>query len=69
MPDAMLSSWLRAAELRRAAARYCGKLTRVFSSSTSRPAELMVSFSRFFSRRASLRWSIVSQREFLVLAS
>jgi hypothetical protein len=39
----------------RESAVYWGRFTLVFNSSTSLSAELMVSFSLFFSRRANLR--------------
>jgi hypothetical protein len=48
---------------------YWGRAALVFNSSTNLPAELMVSFSRFFWRAAPLVWSIVSHEEFLVFAS
>ena len=48
---------------------YWGRAAHVFNSSTNLPAELMVSFSRFFWRAAPLVWSIVSHKEFLVFAS
>jgi len=48
---------------------YCGIAALVFSWSTSRSADFIVSFSRFFSRRASCRWSIADQSAFFDLAS
>jgi len=66
-PDVALT--VEAQERKLGSKPYCGIATRAFSWSTKRSADLIISFSRFFSLRANCLWSMADHSALLDFAS